>query len=187
MNFPVTSDKLSGLIRSYKDNGYPLVELLPSSATEGNPIKGVFTYNDANDHWCSTAAQGLNDNLVINFGIPFYITHYSIRSHPSTNHYIQAWTFEGSDDNKEYEMLHRQPICDTLKSSGIGQYKINNTKKGFRYFRIKQTVATISGSTSMRISGLDLYGSFVPCVRQTCSCKRALNYRISLIIVQVSH
>ena len=94
---------------------------------------------------------------------------------------MQAWTFEGSNNNKAYTMLHKRPICEDLKLSGIGQYQINPKRKRYQYFRIKQTVATISSQANMRISGLDFYGSFIA-PKNGCSCKHYSHYFMNIFI-----
>ena len=162
MNFPVKADKLDGLVRSFKDTGKPRIELYPSS-TWGYPylVSNILEYDDPISHWCSGYAEKLNSSLVVKIvDAPFNITHYSIRSHYSNDAYMPAWTFEGSNDNVNYDLLHSKDINEELKNSGIGQYKINPQKKSYRYFRIRQTVKTVGGYDGMRVSGIDFFGSF---------------------------
>jgi len=162
MNFPIGQDKLSGIIRRYADHKFPRIELLPSSTED--PMYGVnniLLYDDNDAHWASARSEGLQASLVVKIcNATFYITHYSIRSHHSDRNYIRKWTFEGSDDNINYVMLDDRPINTDLINSGIGQYEVNPERKGFRYFRVMQRVATIEQEVNMRISGFDLYGTY---------------------------
>ena len=175
LNFPVKADKLSGLVRNYKDKGYPSIELYPSSSIKNHNVSNILDYSDDQSHWASTLEEKLNAQLVIKIADgPFYITHYSIRSHPSANYYMQAWTFEGSMNNKTYTMLDNRPQNADLNSSKIGQYRVNPKRKRFQYFRIKQTMPTLVVShENMRISGIDFYGSFIApndgCSHRYCS------------------
>ena len=182
MNFPLNKeDKLNGLIRSFVDKKYPKVELYASSQTS-NAAADIFSYNDENAHWCSLESEGLSAQLVVKIvNAPFYITHYSIRSHFTSVNYMQAWSFEASKDNAVYETLDNRSINDDLSSSGIGQYRINTKKKGFQYFKIKQTVPTKEAHTNMRISGLDFFGSFIPACK-LCTCKNRGNERSILLL-----
>ena len=149
---------------------------------------GILAFNNPNAHWCSDDKEGLNAQLVIKIiNVPFYITHYSIRSHPSTQHYMRAWTLEGSNDNVKYEMIHNMPENNDLISNKIGQYPVNAKRKGYKYFRIKQTIKTISNLASMRISGLDFYGSFMG--KQANSCRNTRKdsiYLLAFVFVSLS-
>ena len=179
MNFPVKSDKLDGIVRSYADIGYPRIELKPSSSEPTNKVTNILRYNDSSSHWVSGYREKLNAKLVIKIvDFRLNITHYSIRSHPSNSHFIQAWTFEGSNDNHNYEMIDNRTKNADLANSQIGQYEVNNLSKSYRYFRIMQTMLPLSGENGMRISGLDLFGLVIPlpkictkkCIRSNRDC-----------------
>ena len=183
MIFPVNSDKLNGTLRSYKTKGTPSIQLIPSStAATAYSVNNILDYNSADSHWASDASQGFDANLVVKFvDDRFLATHYSIRSHPSSNCYMQAWTLEGSTDNVNYETLHNKTQNDDLINSGIGQYKINPRKKGFRYFRIKQTMKTLLDHENMRISGLDFFGVYpFECQCQN-TCRLAQRHHVYLL------
>ena len=173
MIFPVNSDKLNGALKSYKTKGTPAIQLIPSSTIASDfSVSNILDYNSADSHWASNSNEGFNANLVVKFvDDRFLVTHYSIRSHPSSDCYMQAWTLEGSIDNDKYEMLHNKTKNDDLINSGIGEYKINPRKKGFRYFRIKQTMKTILNHENMRISGLDFFGVYP----FECQCQNTCN------------
>ena len=130
MIFPVNSDKLNGALKSYKTNGTPAIQLIPSSTESAYSVSNILDYDSAVSHWASSNNEGLNANLIVKFvDDRFLVTHYSIRSHPNSYYYMQAWTLEGSTDNVNYEMLHKKTQNTDLINNGIGQYKINPRKK----------------------------------------------------------
>ena len=81
LTFPVSTDKLSGIIRSYKDTGSPSIELYPSSTiTTSYIVDNILDYSNDQSHWASNITLGLDEQLVVKIADgPFYITHYSIR------------------------------------------------------------------------------------------------------------
>ena len=170
MIFPVNSDRLNGIIRSYVDRKSPIIELMPSSTYYTYYVENILDYNNTESHWVSNTDEGLNGSLVVKItDDPFLITHYSIRSHHTDYDYVRAWTFEGSNDNIKYELLHNKTDNSELANSSIGQYEVNPRKKGFRYFRIKQTIETHHGWKDMRISGLDFFGIYPYTRKVTCN------------------
>ena len=159
--FPVKSTQFSGLFRRYSDTGSPEIDLFPSSVANQWYAYYIFWYNQTYYHYCSGESDA-NSSLVIRINnLPFKITHYEIRSHSSAEHYMQAWTFEGSNDNVHYDMLDNRPASSDLISNSVKIYEVNKQRKPYRYFRIKQTVNTLSGRMNMRLSGLDIYGAFI--------------------------
>ena len=138
--------------------GSPRLKLFPSSIDNEWYPYYIFWYNQTYYHFCSAGAGNLVIKIV---DFPFKITHYEIRSHPSSEHYMRAWTFEGSNDNVHYDMLDNRPESDDLISSSVKSYEVNKQRKSYRYFRVKQVGKTLSGYTSMRVSGLDVYGTLV--------------------------
>ena len=58
-------------------------------------------------------------------------------------------------------MLDDRPENDDLISSSVKLYEVNKQRKSYRYFRVKQVGTTLSGHISMRVSGLDVYGTLV--------------------------
>lgn len=184
MKFLVKNDKFNGIIRSFKENNYPKIELKPSSYDQINPVENILDYGSENKHWVSNSDEGLKAQLVVKIVDDlFLITHYSIRSHFSEDPYIQKWTFEGSYDNNEYFTLHEPPQCDDLKSNGIGFYKVNPHKKGFKYFRIKQTMSTTGGYSNMRITNLEFFGIYPFSCQCPKTCRNSRNNHISLLFL----
>lgn len=176
MIFSVNSDKLNGVLKYFKNKETPRIQLIPSSTAEQYVVGNILDYSSTDSHWASSESDGLNSNLVVKFVYDkFLVTHYSIRSHFSTGNYMQAWTLEGSNDNINFETLHTKTKNAELKSSAIGQYAINPNKKGFRYFRIKQTIKTVDGTSNMRISGLDFFGTYPYVIPTTKSAKKISN------------
>ena len=151
MIFPVNSDKLNGVLKSYKTKGTPMVELIPSSTDSKYTVDNILDYSNAGSHWASSFSDGLNSSLIVRFvDDQFLVTHYSIRSHQCSDCYMQEWTLEGSNDNIKYEMLHNKTKNEDLINNNIGQYKINRRKKGYHYFRIKQTVVVYRGGLTTK-------------------------------------
>ena len=186
MFFPVKADKFSGILRRYKNRGYPKIELLPSSTESGLPEENVLDFKNGESHWASPQDKGLDSYFVVRIvsGV-LRITNYSIRSHNSDNYYMQAWTFEASNDNINYVELDDRPQNTDLKSSGIGQYPVNSENNYYQYFRIKQTIATIKGLANMRISGLDFYGEFLPFKLNSCRYSKNNNCHIFMLLINV--
>ena len=159
MEFPVKDTKFSGLFRKYNDTGTPKLKLIPSSVSWQWYPYYIFWYDQNHYHFCS----GAEGNLVIKIvDFLFKITHYELRSHQSSEHYMRAWTFEGSSDNVHYDMLDNRPENDDLNCSSVKLYEVKKQRKSYRYFRIKQIGKTLSGNAAMRVSGLDIYGTLVP-------------------------
>ena len=96
----------------------PLIEFIPSSTASGYPVSNILDYSNEKTHWASGENQGLNANLTVNLGVPFCITHYSIRSHDSTNLFMKAWTLEGSNDKiYNYKILDNKETNDDLMNN----------------------------------------------------------------------
>lgn len=183
LDFPVTNKVFSGLLKKYKESGEPLVQIIPSSEPSDYPVSNILLFDDDASHWVSSLSEGLNANLVVKINnFPFYITHYTIRSHPQNLNYMQAWTLEGSNNGNNYQIIHNKTQNSELNNSGIGHYRVNARRLGFRYFRIKQTMVTVEKRSNMRISGLDFYGTFAP--HQTIRCIRS-NNRLNLMLTLV--
>ena len=184
MFFPVKADKLSGLLRRFKNRGYPKIKFSPSSTSGEFVANNILEYNNVNAHWASNTSEGLNAHFDVKIvsGV-LRITHYSIKSHDTAFQYMRAWSLEGSNDNINYTMLDDRPENDDLNCSGIGQYEINKEKNFYQYFRIKQTMRNKSDS-KMRIFRLDFYGEFLPFKLNSCKYSRN-NYNILAILINV--
>ena len=182
MLFPVKTNKFSGLLRKFRDRGYPKIELISSRVSSDYPPESVLQFEDEDSHWASE--NSLDSQFVVKLvnGV-LRISHYSIRSHFSDNNYMQKWTLEGSNDNKNYVMIDNRPQNSDLKSSGIGQYSINDQRIIYQYFRIKQTMNTPLGNNVMRISGLDFYGEYLPF--QPRSCKSSIRRYNFLLVMNI--
>ena len=177
MDYYVREGNFSGVIRSFVDTGLPLVELFPSS-TQDNVwnVSNIFLLDEEITHCASSTDEKLKTQLIVDVFKPLYISNYSIRSHGSKDYFMQAWTLEGSEDNKTYDIIDNRTINADLNVSGVGKYPVNDERKGYRFFRIKQTIATINGLTNMRISALDFYGTFKNKFIAFVRTPRALQY-----------
>ena len=160
MTFPPKSDNFSGLIKSFYDTGKPNIELNASEpANGGRKAINALNYKDTESHFASNSNDALNAFFIIILSSPFYITHYTIRSHQSSTCHIRAWTFAASKDGNDYKILDNKEANDYLKSSGSVRTRVNPQRKRYKYFRIMQTEANAFDKV-MRISGVDLFGSF---------------------------
>ena len=185
MNFPKKGEPFSGLLRRYKKRGYPKIELMPSSTTGQYVPENVLDFENVNSHWASDRKEGLNAQFVVKVvsGV-FRITDYSIRSHTTDTFYMQAWSLEGSGDNKNYFKIHNKAKNSDLINSKIGQYSVNSEMNYYRYFRIKQTMKTPNNDNNSRISGLDFYGHFLPFQLNSCKMQgRTKNNLLSLVFL----
>ena len=184
MFFPVKENKFSGLLRSFSSRGYPKIELLPSSSATTHPSKNVLNFENNISHWVS-GNEGLNAHFDVKIvsGV-LRITNYTIRSHYGSDCYMRAWTFEASNDNFSYTMLDNRPQNDDLNCSGVVQYHVNQENNYYQYFRIRQTVKTIADST-MRLSGIDFYGEFLPFRTKTCKCSKNQHSLLALINILI--
>ena len=100
---------------------------------------------------------------------------YAIRNRNGTTHIMLNWSFEGSMDNKTFDIIDRrnlnsgivkyniEKIQSLLKTPGnISHWKIeNNERKAYRYFRIKQMGKNSSGNYILCLSGIELYGECI--------------------------
>ena len=181
MFFPVKEHKFWGILRRYKNTGYPKIELLPSSTSPKYPPENILGLDNLHEHWVSTSSEGLNAQFVVRIvsGV-LRITNYSIKSHDTDKYYMRAWSLEGSNDNINYAMIDDRPQNDDLYNSSIGQYPVNPQNNYYQYFRIKQTMPN-KGDSRMRIFNLDFYGEFLPF--KLNSCKYLKNRHESSIIL----
>ena len=106
-------------------------------------------------------------------------TCYSIRNRNATTHVMLNWHFEGSNDKIDWVVLDRRlhltgdpaqdaalfeeklQLCEEGAAStwsiGKGVYRPLG-RDGFRYFRVTQVGKNSSGSDSLALSGMELYG-----------------------------
>ena len=183
MFFPVKSDKLSGLIRCYKNKGYPKIELFPSSIRDSYVPEFIFDYEKSGAHWVSVNKEGLDAQFIVRIvsGV-LRITNYSIKSHNTNTCYMRAWSLEGSNDNDTYYMIDNRPESEDLTNGTIGQYPTIQPNNYYQYFRFKQTLPNKCDS-SMRIFNLEFYGEFLPFKLNTCKYSKSNSEMLSIIIV----
>ena len=191
MEFPIERGQLHGIIRRYATRGSPKIELFPSSSQPAWPVNNILQYEDDSKHWVTEMNDGLDAHLVIKIQNCFLmIKNYSFQSHFSEEHFVQSWTFEGSNDNIHYDMLDDQPQNEYLKNGNIKSIEVNPEKRLFKYFRLKNKMNTISGHANMRVTHIELFGTlYLP--RQ--SCKKPNNkpisklFRYIIVFCLVSH
>ena len=160
MTFKPCLDKFCGILKSYSDTGYPVIELNASKPNiEAYNTSNVLDYNNIYTHYASLEADGLNAYFIVHLvKKAFLVTHYALRSHYSSDYCLRGWKLEGSIDNINYEILDLRNTSD-LENSGTVQYEINTARRIYSYFRIMSTKNTTKDQ-KLRISALDFYGTF---------------------------
>ena len=162
MEFIPQSDLLDGIIRSFVRNTWPYVFVTPSSTnTIADLVSNIFDYSTRTQHWVSASSEGLKANII--FGLTNYklrISHYSFRSHYSSQHYVRAWELSGSNNGIDYTPIHTMPVNDELTSNSIGHYQV--PKGTYKYFKLVQTSNTLSGLSNMRVRNFELFGKLIP-------------------------
>ena len=170
--FNLKEEKFSGILRRYKNKGYPKIELKVSYNNPSLPSQSVFDFENTSSHWATRDIAISNHFFIVRiFNGTFRMTNYDIRSHNSNNCYMRGWKLEGSKDGSNYVVLDERPENDDLYYSQVGRYSVDSGGNYYSYFRIKQTVKSIRDNR-MRISALDFYGEFLPFNMSLGRCSR---------------
>ena len=170
--FNLKEAKFSGILRRYKNKGYPKIELKTSYVNSNHPPKDALDFEDTGSHWVSNNVAISSHYFIVRiFNGTFRMTNYEIRSHKSDVCCMRGWKLEGSKDGSNYAMLDNRPENNDLYGNTVGRYPVNSGKNYYSYFRIKQTVKS-TRDNRMRISGLDFYGEFLPFNKSLGRCTR---------------
>ncbi|OMJ66294.1 hypothetical protein SteCoe_36908 [Stentor coeruleus] len=109
-------------------------------------------------------------------GRKFLISAYSIRNSINLSHISMNWQLEGSEDRKQWRVLDRRihyqgnseydMKFDTernllMKRGTISTWAVSDTKHAFRFFRISLVGFNASGTYSLALSCIELYGTVV--------------------------
>ena len=98
-------------------------------------------------------------------------TSYTIKScnasYPYGNQYPKNWIIEGSEDNKNWEIIDEQQNCEFLKGSNYThtfsiKKKNNSNEKEFKFIRIRHIGNCWNNSyNALNISSIELYGTII--------------------------
>ncbi|OHT01448.1 hypothetical protein TRFO_31779 [Tritrichomonas foetus] len=88
------------------------------------------------------------------------LTDYTIQSDGSDGNHLMRWAIEGSNDGFIWEILDNRITQDLDGFYIIKTYSVN-TRKAFRYIRLKQTGKNSSFQDFLLISNLEFFGSII--------------------------
>ena len=160
MTFKSGTDKFCGIIKSFSDIGYPLLELNATDAINPNRVlTKILDYYDEDAHYASDPKYESSAFFTVHLFQPFLVTHYSLRSHNTIQTTLNSWILEGSISgiDSDYEQLDKRENSLSLVNNGSIQYQINPARHIFKYFRIRGYNLP---DKIMRISRLEFYGTF---------------------------
>ena len=86
---------------------------------------------------------------------------YSLRTYSGgpNNGHLKSWDLEGSDDNKDWKIIHSVRDSDALNDAKKESYwKVENSQK-FRYIRLHMIGKSWSGADFMVLRGIEFFGS----------------------------
>lgn len=95
------------------------------------------------------------------------LTHYSLRSHGfdgKTNHRVQTWVIEGSNNNEDFIAIDKRENEDSLVDvSASNTFKINqnSTNDFYRYIRIRQTNVNSDNNHYLVFSVIEFFGTIL--------------------------
>lgn len=121
MLFPYQAGSYNGVINYLYTIGrenYISVNVHSNHSEVINPLYIILQHNDDN-HWSSTSGSGQWAAISFNKKIKLTITDYSIKSHTLDQCYLRSWKLEGSNDNVQWDELHRIENSDDLKELSI--------------------------------------------------------------------
>ena len=73
--------------------------------------------------------------------------------------HLKSWDLEGSDDNKEWTVIHSVRDSDLLNGEKRSAYFPLRSEKSFRYIRLHMIGKSWSGADFMVVRGIEFYGS----------------------------
>ena len=197
MLFFPKNDQITGIFSSIHNDFHgfekQFVEITPSSSYWGDPYNLI--NNDSSNIENETTfatKQELNPNIT--FHLPYHkvkITHYSLktRTDPSKAYnFLSSWVFSGSNDQKEWTILHSMGETDILKQTNvIKTFQIPKIDT-FNTFRItltnQPTDINPDGIFFLVLSGVELFGSLCDLNTNICYIPRIshnvkfINYKL---------
>lgn len=128
--------------------------------------QNVIIYEDKNKDFSSK--NEVNSWLSIDFkNYQVIPTEYTIQSFPqSSNGYAhpKSWVIEGSNDNKNWEIVNEQVNSSVLNGESIiHTFPIGKDRqKAFRYLRMRITGQNWGEIVTLCISAIEFYGTLIP-------------------------
>ncbi|GMS95260.1 hypothetical protein PENTCL1PPCAC_17435, partial [Pristionchus entomophagus] len=121
---------------------------------------------DANALNCHSG-DDKNSHFSIDMGALIKPSNYTLRhSRGYSRSALRNWLFQGSNDNRVWEVLSFHKNDTSLTEPGsTATFPIDPSKGAFRYFRIAQNGENSSGSTFyLSLSGFEMYGTILEAV-----------------------
>lgn len=113
---------------------------------------------DFNSYWFSANEP----NSWIKFDFKDYslqLTNYTIKSDGNGANHLQTWVIEGSNDNKNWDLIDRKSTKALCENYVIKTFKCSaKNSMGYRYLRLKQTGENSNCLNYLMISNIELFG-----------------------------
>eukprot|EP00080_Pristionchus_pacificus_P012573 PDM72593.1 hecd-1 [Pristionchus pacificus] len=114
-----------------------------------------------------------NGFFSIDMGAVIKVSNYTLRhSRGYSRSALRNWLFQGSNDNKTWDVLSYHKNDTALTEPGsTATFPIDAGKGAYRYFRISQNGENSSGSTYyLSLSGFEMYGTVLEAVEKEIRC-----------------
>jgi len=137
----------------------PYVAAASSTAGAGFEPYRAFdrNYTAASNQWATTNA--LPQWLSIDFGSgsAIVIDGYTVYGRSAQNLNIREWTFEGSNNNTSWNILHTVTSATAIPANGTYSVSSIGNTTGYRYYRLN---ISANGGLSTGLTELELYQQF---------------------------
>ena len=133
------------------------VVVTPSSHYRGS-TEGFIEHSHPTSSVCTANVEG--SFVTVQLPMPMVLHRYTLRhGYDDASWSLRSWNLEGSNDGTEWVVL-RQHVGDTSLNSGwaTASWDANPDRLAFSHFRILLTGPHSSGSPSIDMAGLELYG-----------------------------
>lgn len=140
------------------------IDFKSSSVRHGYVPKNVSDYDNSSSIFYSD--QEKSSWICFNFKNHRIIpTDYQIRSYYcwGQNNYPKSWVIEGSNDNKQWEIVDEENNCSYLNGENlVHTFHINkNNNKEFQYIRMRSTGPNWAGENYLAFSLFEIYGKLI--------------------------
>ena len=163
MEYYPSNNEFIGIIRSSAVLGTPKIEATANGVLNQRfPIESLFDFSNKSDVDSPHLAVGNTDttNASVNFHLinnVIILSNYTIRSHITNDNFLYNWQLFGSNNNKDWTLLHGKGESDDLINGNTKTYDINNDKP-FSCLRIEMNGTTKNNNPTLRILNIDFYG-----------------------------
>jgi hypothetical protein len=126
----------------------------------------IFLGNKKSQHW-GTDTSRTNHFIAFEFtDCRVLPTGYALKAHNSswsTAHFIQSWQFQGSNDQKTWDLLDRQERTNEITGNDKEAYFALAKKPalGYRYLRIFTDAVNTSGNHQFGLQQIEIFGDIV--------------------------